>query len=231
MNLALVIARGGSKRIPLKNIKNFMGKPMIYWPIKNALESNLFNQVVVSTEDPEIASISRSFGAETPFIRPLYLADDHSSTISVVKHAIEYFSKSANIHFENICCLYPCSPFVDVEDLAYSLEILKISPLNSFVYPVTDYPHPIQRALRISSKGMLEFISPEHELSRTQDLEKTYHDCGQFYWGRADTWVHRENLHSDSVGYVVPSWRFIDIDTTSDWKRAEILFNAMKKGA
>ena len=168
MKIAVIPARGGSKRIPRKNIKQFSGKPMIAWAISIALESNLFDEVVVSTDDNEIANVARSWGAKTPFVRPENLADDLTPTVPVVAHAV---SACSNLGWgiEYACCIYPCVPFLQVSDLVDALNML-IDCNADFVYPVTEYAHPVQRSMRRLSSGKMQFYSPEFELTRTQDL-------------------------------------------------------------
>lgn len=222
MRIAVIPARGGSKRIPRKNIKEFCGKPMIAWAITTALESGLFDHVIVSTDDEEIAAISRQWGAETPFSRPAELADDLTPTVPVIAHAVKACLDQA-WEVEYACCIYPCAPFLQVDDLIIAFDLLQKNNAD-FVYPVTEYAHPIQRAMRQLPSGQMQFISPENELTRTQDLEKSYHDSGQFYWGRASAWLEHRRMHTDGLGMTIPSWRVVDIDSMDDWKRAEDIY-------
>jgi pseudaminic acid cytidylyltransferase len=222
MNLAIIPARGGSKRIPRKNIKQFAGMPMIAHAITSAKASGLFDHVIVSTDDKEIAEIARQWGAETPFDRPANLADDHTPTVPVIAHAVRA-CQDLGWTGDYACCIYPCSPFLEADDLVSSLKIAKAEGAD-FIYPVTEYPHPIQRAMRRLPSGGMQFLSSEFELTRTQDLEKIYHDAGQFYWGKANAWLEHKKMHTDGLGYPIPNWRVVDIDTLEDWKRAELLF-------
>jgi pseudaminic acid cytidylyltransferase len=222
MRIAVMPARGGSKRIPRKNIKEFCGKPMIAWAITTALESRLFDHVIVSTDDEEIAAISRKWGAETPFSRPAELADDLTPTVPVIAHAVKACLDQA-WEVEYACCIYPCAPFLQADDLIIAFDLLQKNNAD-FVYPVTEYAHPIQRAMRQLPSGQMQFISPENELTRTQDLEKSYHDSGQFYWGRASAWLEHKRMHTDGLGMRIPSWRAVDIDSMDDWKRAEDIY-------
>lgn len=224
MNIAVIPARGGSKRIPRKNIRLFCGKPMIAWSIQTAMESNLFDRIIVSTDDPEIADLAMAHGAEAPFLRPASLADDHTATAPVIAHAIRTLSSTT--HTKRACCIYPCAPFMRSADLAFAHALAESSG-SAFVYPVTEYPHPVQRAMRMLPDGRMQFISPQFELSRTQDLEPTFHDTGQFYWGTADAWLAERRMHTDGIAFAVPNWRVVDIDTDDDWKRAELLFSAL----
>lgn len=225
MKIAVIPARGGSKRIPRKNIKDFCGKPMIAWSIKVAQESKLFDHIIVSTDDEEIARISRDSGAKTPFKRPVELADDLTPTVPVVAHAVEYCI-SLGWKVEYACCMYPCAPFLQADDLVKALE-LAIDRKADFVYPVAEYAHPIQRAMRQLPNHAMQFYSPEFELTRTQDLEKSYHDAGQFYWGTASAWLEEKKMHTDGIGMPIPNWRVVDIDSEDDWIRARVMFEAL----
>jgi pseudaminic acid cytidylyltransferase len=221
MKIAVIPARGGSKRIPRKNIKEFCGKPMIAWVITAALESGLFDHVIVSTDDEEIADIGRKWGAETPFLRPNELADDSTPTAPVMAHAVKFcIDKGWAVDFA--CCIYPCSPSLKVEDLIVALNLAQSNDAD-FVYPVTEYAHPIQRAMSQLPSGQMQFLSPEFELTRTQDLEKSYHDAGQFYWGKTSAWLQCKKMHTDGLGMIIPNYRVVDIDQPDDWKRAEQL--------
>ena len=227
MKVAIIPARGGSKRIPRKNIKMFKGKPMIAWAIQAAKKSDLFDHVLVSSDDPEILEISREYGAETPFVRPKNISDDMTATVPVIAHAVgECIASGWRVDYA--CCIYPGVPFLDTNDLVKSFQLLLESGAD-FVYPVTEYAHPIQRAMRQMPSGQMEFIDNNSELTRTQDLEATYHDAGQFYWGKIDAWVEHKKMHSDGLGLVIPNWRVVDIDNLDDWKRAELLSAVINK--
>lgn len=226
MSIAIIPARGGSKRIPRKNIRMFNGKPMIAWTIETAIASGLFEHVIVSTDDDEIAEIAQAFGAELPFMRPAALANDIAPTVPVVAHAVTACEKLGwNADF--FCCIYPCAPFTRAEDLIAGFEMLKDSG-SEYVYPIAEYAHPVQRAMIRSKQGGMSFLDPEYELTRTQDLPKTYHDAGQFYWGKSSAWVAMKRMHSEGLGLVIPHWRVVDIDTLDDWRRAELLYQAMQ---
>jgi len=197
---------------------------MIAYAIMTARKSGLFEHVVVSTEDEEIARVAREWGAEVPFMRPGGLADDCTGTVPVIAHAIQEMN-ARMVCPEYVCCIYPCVPFLASDDLSNGFKTLRSADVN-FVYPVTEYPHPIQRAMRRTAAGKMEFWFPEYELSPTHVLEKTFHDTGQFYWGKASAWLAHGRMHSDGIGMVVPPWRVVDIDTEDDWRRAELLFKA-----
>jgi N-acylneuraminate cytidylyltransferase len=227
MKLAIIPARGGSKRIPRKNIKPFCGKPMIAWSIEAALESGCFDRIIVSTDDEEIAEVARQYGAEVPFMRPLELSDDHTGTIPVIRHAIETINSQGRA-VEQACCLYATAPFIQAEDLRRGLEILQGSG-GDYAFSVTSYAFPIQRAIRLTPEGRVEMFNPEHFNTRSQDLEEAYHDAGQFYWGRADAWLQGKMIFSPaSLPVMLPRHRVQDIDTPEDWVRAEWLFKAMQ---
>lgn len=227
MRLAIIPARGGSKRIPRKNIKPFCGKPMIAWSIDAALKSGCFDRVIVSTDDDEIAEVARQHGAEVPFMRPLELSDDHTGTIPVIRHAIETIN-SEDRGVEQACCLYATAPFIQAEDLRRGLEILRGSDVD-YAFSVTSYAFPIQRALRLTHEGRVEMFNPEHFNTRSQDLDEAYHDAGQFYWGRADAWLQGKMIFCPaSLPVMLPRHRVQDIDTPEDWVRAEWLFKAMQ---
>ena len=227
MRLAIIPARGGSKRIPRKNIKPFCGKPMIAWSIEAALQSACFDQVTVSTDDAEIAEVARQWGATVPFVRPAELSDDHTGTIPVIRHAIDWFNRQGQ-RVDQACCLYATAPFVRAEDLRHGLDILQGNDCDH-AFSVTSYAFPIQRAIRINAEGRVEMFSPEHFNTRSQDLEEAFHDAGQFYWGRAEAWLQGKPLFSPrSLPVLLPRHRVQDIDTPEDWARAEWLFKAMQ---
>lgn len=227
---AIIPARGGSKRIPRKNIKLFAGKPMIAHAIAAAQESGLFAHIVVSTDDPEISEIARNAGAETPFVRPSSLADDHTPTVPVIAHAIEALQQS-NRQVDTVCCIYPGVPFIQVADLVAALALLRDSGAD-YAFPIAEFPAAVQRALRRNQQGHVAPLQPEFELTRTQDLEPAYHDAGQFYWGTRAAWLSNPRIHSNAAGLIIPGWRVVDIDTPEDWLRAEILHRSlMSNGA
>ncbi len=229
MRLAVIPARGGSKRIPRKNIKSFCGKPMLAWSIEAALQSGCFDEVIVSTDDAEIADVARQWGAGVPFMRPADLADDLTPTVPVVAHAVKQFlDLGGGVRYA--CCIYPCAPLLHIDDLKGAFELLRVQNVE-YVYPVTEYPHPVQRAMRRMPDGAMRFVSPEHELTRTQDLEKLFHDAGQFYFGKTSAWLGHKKMHTAGIGMPIPSWRVADIDTEDDWIRAELMFKTSRSGS
>ncbi|MGG7646087.1 pseudaminic acid cytidylyltransferase [Rhodovulum sp. YNF3179] len=221
MTVCVIPARGGSKRIPRKNLRDFCGRPMIAWPIAAALESGCFERVVVSTDDPEIAAAARAAGAETPFERPAALADAHAPTRPVIAHAIEALEAEGPV-----CCLYATAPFVLAEDLQRGRSRLQHNGVT-YAFPVTRYAFPIQRALRMGPGNAVEMVQPEHFGTRSQDLEEAWHDAGQFYWADAGQWRTDAPIFGPgAVGLPVPRKRVQDIDTEEDWQLAELLFRA-----
>lgn len=227
MNIAIIPARGGSKRIPRKNVKPFFGKPMIAWPIEAALRANLFSHVVVSTDDEEIAEVAVRYGATVPFRRPSELASDYTPTVPVISHAITEL-ETRGCKFDLVCCLYATAPFVTAADLRRGFEQISAKPDAEFVIPVTAYPFPIKRSLKIAEDGSLKMFWPEHELTRSQDLEPAYHDAGQFYWGTKQAFTTRRGFFNTcAYPVVLPRYRVNDIDTDEDWERAEKLFQVI----
>jgi pseudaminic acid cytidylyltransferase len=227
MRIAVIPARGGSKRIPRKNIKDFCGKPMIAWSIEAATASGLFDHIIVSTDDIEISEIAKQWGAEVPFVRPQELSDDHTATRPVVNHAIGMTEKLYGCP-EYVCCIYATAPFIQAEDIKLGLAKL-IEAKCEFAFTVTSFPYPIQRAIKITTEGRVDMFNPEYCVTRSQDLEDAYHDAGQFYWGRTDAFTKNLLTYSEhAVPIILPRHRVQDIDTPEDWYRAELMFKAAK---
>jgi pseudaminic acid cytidylyltransferase len=227
VKLCVIPARGGSRRIPRKNIRLFAGKPIIGYSIEVALASRLFDHVVVSTDDEEIAGVARAFGAEIPFLRPKDLSDEFAGTNAVVKHAIRwYLNRGTKVDYT--CCIYATAPFLQARYLREGFETLASSS-KSFSFSVTSFPFPIQRAVRINADGAIEAFYPEFASTRSQDLEDAYHDAGQFYWGRAKAFLSDVILFSSfSLPVILPRYLVQDIDTLEDWHRAELMFQARR---
>ena len=222
MNICVIPARGGSKRIPRKNIKNFLGKPMIAWSIEAAKESELFDRIVVSTDDDEIAEIAERFGAVAPFRRPAALADDHTGTTDVVAHAVDWLMNH-DVEFENVCSIYPTAPFLKPSDLQAGLQTL-LTDGRSFVFSACEFPAPIWRSFDLDENGGAKMHFPGHYHARSQDLPRAFHDAGQFYWGRKQAWLQRlAMLAGHSKPLLLPRWRVIDIDTEDDLQQAETI--------
>ena len=219
---AVIPARGGSKRIPRKNIRPFAGKPMIAHSIGVALESGLFDQVIVSTDSEEIAEVAREWGAEVPFMRPAELADDTIGTDAVFLHALEWTEREG-ISCETACLIYATAPFVQTAHLMGGIAALRDSG-SSCAFSVASFPFPIFRALKIGSGGRLEMLWPEHRLTRSQDLPETYHDAGQFYWVDVAKYQETRALYVDAVPVYVPRRYVQDIDTLEDWECAEAMW-------
>lgn len=227
-NVALIPARGGSKRIPNKNIKEFCGKPIISYSIKQAQESQLFQSIVVSTESKKIAKVAENYGAEVPFMRPNKLADDYTGTNAVLIHALKWLEEN-DISYDYACCIYPVAPLITKKFLIQGYELIRKNKAAS-VFSVTTYSSSILRSLKINKRNRLESIWPEHKKSRSQDLTEAYHDAGQFYWIDIKKYLkEREILSKDSMPLVIPRHYVIDVDTKEDWIFAEFLFETIKK--
>lgn len=227
MNVAIIPARGGSKRIPRKNVKPFAGKPIIAYSIEAAQESGLFERIIVSTDDPEIAAVARRYGAEVPFMRPASLSDDYTGTIPVIRYAIEWLLAQGQ-KLELVCCIYATAPFIDHEDIRRGLSILTTAG-SAYAFAVTSYPFPIQRAIRITPQGRVAMFNQEQFNTRSQDLEEAFHDAGQFYWGKVGAWLTEKAIFTaDSAPVLLPRYQVQDIDTMEDWQRAELMFRAWK---
>jgi N-acylneuraminate cytidylyltransferase len=226
MRIAVIPARGGSKRIPRKNIKPFRGKPIIAWSIEAARCSALFDRLVVSTDDREIADAALRLGAEVPFARPAELSDDHAGTIEVIAHATRW-AREQGWAVEAVCCIYPTAPFLEVDDLRRGADAMRSGDW-AYAFPVTDFPAPIFRAFRRLPEGGIEMFFPEHFSTRSQDLPVALHDAGQFYWGRPESWLDGVHVFGPrSLAIEIPRWRVHDLDTPDDWTRAELVHRAL----
>ncbi len=226
MRMAVIPARGGSKRIPRKNIMPFNGKPMIAWSIEAAKSSGLFDRVIVSTDDSEIAEVSRYLGAEVPFTRPEELSNDFAGTTEVIAHAAKW-AIDPGMNLTSVCCIYATEPFIRIEDLKSGCEALDSGDCD-YAFTVTDFSAPIFRSFKQTEQGGLEMFFPEHFSTRSQDLPLALHDAGQFYWGRPDAWIQGKCIFDNrSKPILIPRWRVQDIDTSEDWDRAEILAPAI----
>jgi pseudaminic acid cytidylyltransferase len=227
MKIAVIPARVGSKRIPRKNIKPFCGKPMIAWSIEVAKTSGLFERIIVSTDDAEIAEVSKQWGAEVPFMRPEELSNDHAGTTEVIAHATRWALDQGSA-VEAMCCIYATAPFIQVDDLKRGWEAMNSGDWD-YVFTVTDFASPIFRSFKQTSKGGIEMIFPEYFTTRSQDLPAVLHDAGQFYWGRPSAWIEgRRVFDRNSSPIIIPRWRVQDIDNKEDWTRAELMFSAFE---
>lgn len=227
MKIAIIPARIGSKRIHKKNIKLFCDKPMITYSIKTALDSKIFDKVVVSTDSDEIAEVARLSGAEVPFLRPNSLANDHTATIPVINHAIKNLEDGGDF-IDKVCCIYPCSPLLLVDDLINSLELMLANKSNSCI-PVCEFSSAPQRGFKIDKKHNLQWVDPNFKNIKTQDLQKLYHDTGSFYWASKEKWL--EGDISNALAYMIPNWRVVDIDNNDDWIRAEIIYKILNSSS
>lgn len=226
MRLAVIPARGGSKRIPRKNIRPFGGVPMIAWSIRAAAESGCFERIVVSTDDAEIAQVARDYGADVPFMRPADLSDDHTGTIPVIAHAVRWQGENGPAADE-ICCIYATAPFIRPCDIRQGLRVLGETGAD-YAFSVTSYAFPIQRAIRLTPGGRMAMFQPEHFNTRSQDLEEAWHDAGQFYWGKAEAWLAGTPIFGHASAPVpLPRHRVQDIDTQEDWERAEMMLHSL----
>lgn len=228
MNLCVIPARAGSKRIRKKNIRVFAGRPMLYWSINTARLANCFDKIIVSTDDREISEVAMRFGAEVPFIRPSNLADDYSSTMSVIKHSAEWF-KNKSIGFENICCLYPATPLLEAK---YIAEGVKKLTQFEYCFSALEFTHPIQRRFRFNENKAVEIDELDASSERTQDLASYWHDAGQFYWGKQEAWLSEKRIFAKhSTAIRLGRHSVLDIDFAEDWELAEILFKSRQKEA
>ncbi len=221
--IAIIPARGGSKRIPRKNIRDFLGKPIIAYSIEAALKSKLFDEVMVSTDDNEIAGVSNKYGASIPFIRSKKNSDDFSTTADVLLEVLDQYREREKV-FEYFCCIYPTALFVTSQKIRDSFKILLEEKTDSII-PVVKFSYPIQRAFRLNKKGNLEYLWQENINKRSQDLESSFHDAGQFYWKEVNTFLESKQLVSKTTfPLIVPELEVQDIDSENDWKLAEIKF-------
>ncbi|WP_018617929.1 pseudaminic acid cytidylyltransferase [Spirosoma luteum] len=223
-NVAIIPARGGSKRIPRKNIRAFLGKPIIAYAIEAALSSGLFSEVMVSTDDAEIAAIARQCGASVPFLRKVETASDVATTADVLLEVLNQYEEQQQV-FDYACCLYPTAPFITPELLKHAFVTLTEKQFDT-VYPVQPFSFPIQRAVRLSESQQIQWFQPEHALTRSQDLEPAYHDAGQFYFFRVPSFLESGILiPPNSGGIIISELEAHDIDTEADWQLAEMKFS------
>jgi len=229
MNICIIPARGGSKRIPKKNILEFCGKPMIAHSIDAAQAAGVFDRIIVSTDSEEIAAVAKERGAEIPFMRPAELSDDRATIETVFTHTLLRL-KEENPSLEHACCLCATAPFVQPEYLQKAFEVLKKSGVSE-AFSVTTFPFPIFRGLKINETGALEMFWPEYREFRSQDLPEAYQDAGQFYWVDVEKYMKTPLLFvaPDAKPVILPRHLVQDIDTPEDWKRAELMFNALAK--
>ncbi len=226
-NLCIIPARGGSKRIPRKNIKDFLGKPIIAYSIEAALKSGLFDEVIVSTDDDDIAEIAKKYGASVPFMRSAKNSDDFATTYDVIEEVINSYL-TLNKTFIKVCCIYPCAPFVTADKLKIGFDILIENNFDS-VIPVVAFSFPIQRSLKLFN-SKLNFVYSEHEKTRSQDLEKTYHDAGQFYWCDLNQLLETKRILNSNTGMMeLTELDVQDIDNETDWKLAELKYRMISE--
>lgn len=225
--IAVIPARGGSKRIPHKNIKEFCGKPMIAYSIEAAKNAGIFDRIIVSTDSEKIAFTAKEFGADVPFMRPCELADDHTGTDAVILHALKWLMEDRE-KIDYICCIYATAPFVRAEYIIKGYNILRDNNATS-CFSVTTYPFPIFRSLKINDNGRLEMFWPEYRETRSQDLTEAYHDAGQFYWADVKSYLKEKQFYSkDAVPVILPRYLVQDIDTPEDWETAEKMYSVLQ---
>jgi N-acylneuraminate cytidylyltransferase len=228
-NLAIIPARGGSKRIPRKNIKSFLGKPIIAYSIEAALQTGLFDEVMVSTDDEEITTVAKQYGAKIPFMRSIENANDFASTEDVIEEVLQSYCK-LDISFEYACCIYPTAPFVNKEHLAKSNEILLKGNFDS-VIPVLQFSYPILRAFKVV-QNRIKMAWPENENKRSQDMDAYFHDAGQFYWINVNPFLKHKRLFNENTGFIeLKELEVQDIDNPSDWEMAEYKYTCLKTKA
>lgn len=227
MNIAIIPARGGSKRIPRKNIKDFGGKPMITWSIEAAKSSNLFSKIIVSTDDPEIAEVAIKYGAEVPFVRPLELSDDFAETTAVIGHAVQWTIQHG-MDVTGVCCIYATAPLIQIDDIKRGYEIFKEDHWE-YVFSASNIDSQVFRSFTLSEQHGVEMLFPQHFSTRSQDLPVAMQDAAQFYWGKPSAWLNNKRIFSEhSTCVSIPAWRVQDIDNQNDWSKAEIIFNKIK---
>jgi pseudaminic acid cytidylyltransferase len=226
LNLAIIPARGGSKRIPKKNIKLFLGKPIIAYSIERAIESNLFDDIIVSTDDIEIAKIAKDYGAKVPYFRSEINSSDFATTFDVIEEVINE-QHIRNQDYENVCCIYPCAPLISKELIINAFEVMKLNNFDT-VFPVVKYGNQIQRALRLND-NRIEMFYPQFKTTRSQDLEIAFYDAGQFYWSQINQLLRYRQLFSSNSGFIIlDEIHAQDIDNEIDWDLAEIKYSLLK---
>jgi N-acylneuraminate cytidylyltransferase len=229
LRVAVIPARGGSKRVPRKNVRQLDGRPLTAWAIDVCQRAEVFDRILVSTDDDEVAAIAVAAGAEVPFVRPAELSDDHTALVPVIAHTLEHIGVSATDDVA-ACCVYPTAVGLDPVDLGAAWREFSA---NEYPYltGVVRYGHPIQRALARAEDGGLSMVDPSQALTRTQDLEPRWHDAGQFVWGRAEAWLTGVAVLTNAAGYELPVWRTVDLDTEEDWLRAELIHPLIRASA
>ena len=228
MKIAIIPARGGSRRIINKNIKKFCGKPIIAYSIETAKKSKLFDRIIISTDSKKIAKIAKQYGGEVPFIRPKSLSGDYTGTAEVTAHAVNLIKEKYNTNIKVVCCIYAIAPFIQVKDLHKAWKLFKFGKWN-FVFAATSYSYPVFRSFQKKENGGLKPLYPNHLKKRSQDLNIVLHDAGQFYWATPNNWIKKKlSFNHQSTVIELPNWRVQDIDTLEDWKRAELKYKILR---
>jgi|TARA_B100001964_G_scaffold186188_1_gene206736 N-acylneuraminate cytidylyltransferase len=225
--IAVIPAKGNSRRIPGKNYKKFKGKPIIVSTIEKLKKSRLFDRIIVSTDSKKIAKIAKKYGAEVPFKRPKFLSDDHTPDTSVISHSVKFLVKKG-YQFDYVCCVYAPNPFLRVSDLIKGFKKIKSKKIN-YVFSATAYRFPYFRSFTFSRKKGIKVLFKNNINKRSQDLKTIMCDAGQFYWGSKDAWIQEKELFTRGSDIItIPEWRYHDLDTLSDWKRAELSHQILK---
>jgi pseudaminic acid cytidylyltransferase len=227
VKIAVIPARGGSKRIPRKNVLPFCGLAIMGYSIAAARAAGVFDHIIVSTDDEEIAAVARALGAQTPFVRPAELANDHATTVPVIAHAVQWVQENLS-PVTHACCIYATAPFVQADSIRAAHHMLVEEQVTGYVFSATSFPFPIQRAFQLDDSGHVRMFWPENYNARSQDLPQAYQDAGQFYWGTAEAFLSRKIFFAtDSRALVLPRYLVQDIDTPQDWRRAELMYQAL----
>lgn len=228
-SICVITARGGSKRIPRKNMREFCGKPIIAYSIEAALESKLFDEVMVSTDDEDIAQVAKSYGAKVPFMRSAETSNDYTVTEDVIVEVLGCYKNTLGKSFDTVCCVYPTAPFVTADELREAFGKLTDENANAVV-PVTEFDFPPQRAFKVDENGFAAYAHPEFATARSQDLEPLCHDCGRFYFAKTDAMLeHRDFIMPGCAVIRIPPERVQDIDTEDDWRLAELKYEALQR--
>lgn len=222
--IAIIPARGGSRRLKNKNIKFFYGRPILQRTIETIKKSKIFSKIILSSDSKKIINISKKLKVDSVIVRQGYLASNEAKTIEVIKDVIK---KIEYKNYDFVCCVYPCNPLLSIINLKKTFKLIK-KKNKKFIFPISEYPHPIERAFVLNKDNEIKFLKKKNADLNTQNFKKKYHDSGQFYWGSTLTWIKEHSIHNNSIGYIVPRYKTVDIDTSEDWEMAKILFKGLK---
>ena len=221
--IAIIPARGGSKRLKNKNIKSFLGKPILQRTIENIKKTKIFSKIILSSDSTKIINLAKKFKVDIIINRNGYLASNEATTLDVIRDAIKKIDFKK---FEYVCCVYPCNPLLSSIDLKKTYEKIKKNH-KKFIFPVSEYPHPIERAFILNKKNEIRFLQRSNANLNTQLFREKYHDVGQFYWAKKEVWLKSSTIHNNSIAYIIPKYRAVDIDDMEDWKKAKALFKGL----